>query len=146
MSRMSNQANHSADDGRDSDLLSLIAALTLEDVKELQDHRRSSIVSASSQDTLSDEELAVQLYAEEANSLLLFAQDAALAYSINAALRSDRGLIREMVQEETAAIRDRRMALAMSAGRNISRPAAGVRVPDDPASFMSTDLSSESEE
>lgn len=143
---MSNQANHSADDGRDSDLLSLIAALTLEDVKELQDHRQSSIVSASSQDTLSDEELAVQLYAEEANSLLLFAQDAALAYSINAALRSDRGLIREMVQEETAAIRDRRMALAMSAGRNISRPAAGVRVPDDPASFMSTDLSSESEE
>lgn len=138
------QNNHLANDERDSDLLSIIAALTLEDVKELQDDRRSSVASTISQDTLTDEELAVQLYAEEANSLLLFAQDAALAYSINTALRSDRSLIREMVREETTAIRDRRMALAMGTGRSIT-PAVKARIPEDPASLMSTDIS-ESEE
>ena len=138
----------STTESRDSDLFSLIAALTLEDVEELQKDNRSSIFSSPSsanQDTLSDEELAVQLYAEEANSLLLFAQDAALAYSIQEALRTDRSLIREMVRQETQETRDHRMALALHAGRHTPEPAFGAPKPEDPDLFVATD-DSESEE
>lgn len=97
-----------------SELLHLFATLSLQDIDEIQVNRKGK----SRHDVpLTDEELAFQLYTEEANSLLAFASDAILARSVDNALRTDRALIRQMVATENIAFRDRQYALALSQGR-----------------------------
>ncbi|TCD67541.1 hypothetical protein EIP91_012295 [Steccherinum ochraceum] len=107
--------SRSVDVGDDvGDLLHLVAELTLQDIQDIQDGRKGK----SRYNTVpTDEEIAFQLYAEEANGLLAFAGDAILARSIDDALKTDRGIIRQMVAMENVAFRDRQYALALSQGR-----------------------------
>ncbi|THH20263.1 hypothetical protein EUX98_g8615, partial [Antrodiella citrinella] len=96
------------------DLLQLVAKLSLQDIDDLQANKKGKALDSA---PLTDEELAFQLYAEEANGLLTFATDAILARSIDEALRTDRPVIQQMVAAENTAVRDRQMALALSQSR-----------------------------
>ncbi|KAI0082222.1 hypothetical protein K474DRAFT_1655575 [Panus rudis PR-1116 ss-1] len=119
----------------DIELLATIASLTLDDLKEVP---RQRVNKPSISSVLSDEELAFQLYAQEARQLLSVTEDAIFARSINNALRTDRTLIRQLVAEETVALRDRRLALSMGAPR---------RAPDvqcDPSDLVVMETSPES--
>ncbi|KAL7285673.1 hypothetical protein ACG7TL_000778 [Trametes sanguinea] len=93
-------------------LLALIAALALEDVKELQNHRAGDGTAISA-----DEELALRLYAEEASALDTFAQDVVMAQSLEKAMETDAGLLEELARLEEMARRDREFAIALSQGR-----------------------------
>ncbi|CAL1696543.1 unnamed protein product [Somion occarium] len=141
MSSISSQRATAGSEDDLADMLLLVASMTPEDVEDFQGHRNGKAA-----DAMTDEELAVQIYAEEANNLLILAQDSVFTRSLNTALRSDRSLIRQMVQEETSAIRDRRMALAMSSGRIDVPVSTRHSVADDPASLMSAETSSDSDE
>ncbi|KAI8995299.1 hypothetical protein BD414DRAFT_410253 [Trametes punicea] len=94
-------------------LLSLIAKLSLEDVNEL----RSQHVGARSDGTLTDEELALELFAEEATVLDTFARDMRVAQSLGRALESDADLLDDMARLEEMARRDREFAIAIAEGR-----------------------------
>jgi len=94
--------------------LALIASLALEDINDVQSRRKGKAKSGA---PLTDEEVAFQLFAEEANSLISFSHDAILARSVDSALRSDRSLLREFAAMEVAATRDRQFAVALAEGR-----------------------------
>ncbi|KAI0786014.1 hypothetical protein C8Q75DRAFT_773761 [Abortiporus biennis] len=93
--------------------LALIASLALEDIDNIRSQRKGKAKAGA---TISDEELAFRLFAEEANSLLGVAQDAVLAKSIDTALSTDRRILRDFASAEVAAIRDRQFAVALSEG------------------------------
>ncbi|KAI0662640.1 hypothetical protein C8Q70DRAFT_1089640 [Cubamyces menziesii] len=94
-------------------LLSLIAAFTLEDVNEIKAQQ-----DAKGQDgALTDEELALQLFAEEAGALDAMANDMLVAQSLDRALKADAGLLEEFARMEETARRDREYAIAISQGR-----------------------------
>ncbi|KAI9057163.1 hypothetical protein FKP32DRAFT_1661796 [Trametes sanguinea] len=93
-------------------LLALIAAMALEDVKELQNQRAGGGTAISA-----DEELALRLYAEEATALDTFARDVAMAQSLEKAMETDSGLLQEFARMEEMARRDREFAIALSQGR-----------------------------
>ncbi|KAI0639212.1 hypothetical protein C8Q77DRAFT_1043749 [Trametes polyzona] len=97
-------------------LLSLVAALSLEDIEHV---RRQSVLTAGSPGSGSpnDEEFALQLFAEEALALESLARDMRLAQSLNTALEADTGLLEEIARSEEACRRDREYALALAAGR-----------------------------
>ncbi|OSD06030.1 hypothetical protein PYCCODRAFT_1070477 [Trametes coccinea BRFM310] len=105
------EANEQASDDSAA-LLALIAALALEDVKELQNHRAGDGTAISA-----DEELALRLYAEEASALDTFAQDVVMAQSLEKAMETDAGLLEELARLEEMARRDREFAIALSQGR-----------------------------
>ncbi|KAH8100561.1 hypothetical protein BXZ70DRAFT_1000275 [Cristinia sonorae] len=107
--------------GSVGDLLQLVATLSLQDINDVQANRKGKARQGA---LLSDEELAFQLYAEEANSLLTVANDAILASSIDEALKTDCAIIRQMVASENVAIRDRQLAMAMAQGRAPPTPAS----------------------
>ena len=95
------------DDSISVELLSLIAALSLQDVDEVYGRRKGKAVDGPP----SDEELALQLFAEEARALQVYAQDIELAQSI---ANADAELVAQYVQIEEFERRDREAAIAMS--------------------------------
>ncbi|KAI0361832.1 hypothetical protein OH77DRAFT_1418090 [Trametes cingulata] len=116
-------------------LLSLIAALSLEDIDQVQGRRKGKATDAP----LSDEELAFQLFAEEASALDTFSRDLAFAQSLDKALESDARLLEEFAQAEEMARRDREYARALAEGRRptyeaVQRTAANTRRAILPAS------------
>lgn len=105
----------------DSGTWALIASLSLEDIDTVQSCRKGK---GREDCPPTDEELALQLFAEEAKSLLDISSDAILARSVDSALRSDKAFLKQFVSEEAAAVRDREFALALSQGR---QPPASAR-------------------
>ncbi|GJE85954.1 hypothetical protein PsYK624_020340 [Phanerochaete sordida] len=84
--------------------LELIASLALLDIDCVQGCRKGKAQDGA---PLTDEELAFQLFAEEANSLLVVSRDAILAESIDNALHTDRTLLRAYATAEAQEARDR---------------------------------------
>ncbi|KAI0651662.1 hypothetical protein C8Q79DRAFT_997011 [Trametes meyenii] len=103
-------------------LLSLVATLTLEDVSEIRNQRTDEVQDGA----LKDEDLALQLFAEEAGALDIFARDMLFAQSLDRALESDTTLLREFAQAEESARRDREFAIALAGGRPPPREAVPV--------------------
>ncbi|OBZ78906.1 hypothetical protein A0H81_00576 [Grifola frondosa] len=94
-------------------LLALVAQLSLEDIDLLQAGRKGK-----AKDTVvTDEELALQLLAEDARALLNFTKDMAFARSLDRALDADYTLVEELARAEADARADREMAVALSDGR-----------------------------
>lgn len=111
----------------DTSLLSLVAELTLKDVDDVAASRKGKGRATAE---ISDEELAFQLFAEEANSLLDFTKDAAFARSINYAMQTDIATVEEFLREEITAREDRELAVALSGGRSRAPPSrAALRAP-----------------
>lgn len=94
------------------DLLSYIAGMNLKEIDTLQ--ARTSDPSGDS--TLSDEELARLLFAQEAEGLLNITKD----YTTGSSHRHS--LLEELTAMETAARYDREVALAISEGRPTPPP------------------------
>jgi len=95
-------------------LLALIAELCLEDVDDVAAGRKGKSKASF---TPSDEEIAFELFAQEAKSLLDFTKDLTYARSIDSALETDRALVEEHMRLEIRAHEDREFALALSQGR-----------------------------
>lgn len=95
-------------------LLALIAELCLEDVDDITAGRKGKSKASFAP---SDEEIAFELFAQEAKSLLDFTKDLTYARSIDSALETDRSLVEEHMRLETRAHEDREFALALSQGR-----------------------------
>lgn len=100
-------------------LLTLVAELTLKDVDDVAAGRKGKGRATAE---ISDEELAFQLFAEEANSLLDFTKDAAFARSINYAMQTDIATVEEILREEITAREDHELAVALSEGRSRAPP------------------------
>ncbi len=94
-------------------LLSLVASCSLEDVEAIQGRRKGKDRGGP----LTDEELALQLFAEEARALQILAQDIALARSIDNALRADATILDQYEQIEQVERHDREVARALAEGR-----------------------------
>lgn len=91
--------------------LALVASLALADIGAVQSRRKGKALHGT---PLTDEELAFQLFAEEANSLLAVSQDAIIAQSIDRALHDDRAILRTYAAAEAREMRDRDMALSLA--------------------------------
>lgn len=91
--------------------LALIAALSLEDVDSVQAGRKGK---AQDGIPLTDEELAFQLYAEEATRFLAFSRDAIVAGSMDKAIEADYALSRAYTSSEAQEARNRNMAFSLS--------------------------------
>ncbi|KAI0374361.1 hypothetical protein BV20DRAFT_1033200 [Pilatotrama ljubarskyi] len=125
--RVSGGGDDALENSDETALLSLIAALSLEDIDQVQGRRKGKAQDGP----LSDEELAFQLFAEEASALDTFARDVAFARSLDSALESDARLLEEYAQTEEMARRDREFARALAEGRQprydaVQRPAAVI--------------------
>lgn len=92
----------------------LIAQLTLDDIDSLENGRKRKGKEGA---PITDEELAFQLYAEEAHAMLTCTQDHNVAESLARALNADLRLVRMLENDETVAREDREVALALSEGR-----------------------------
>ncbi|KAH9944551.1 uncharacterized protein BXZ73DRAFT_39160 [Epithele typhae] len=103
--------------GEDMDLLALVASLSLDDVADVQGGTKGK----DSHNTLSDEELAFQLFAEEASALQTTTCDMVFARSLYQALSSDAELIEELERAEDVARGDRDIARALAEGRPPTR-------------------------
>ena len=125
MATTSARANVTKKSNTDTDFLLLVATRSLQDVQDVTVKRKGKCKANTRS---SDEELAFQLYAEEANTLLALANDAIFARSIDDALRTDREEIRRMVAEEGVAFRDRQFALTLARGQNAPEPSTTVRL------------------
>ncbi|RDX56062.1 hypothetical protein OH76DRAFT_1452169 [Lentinus brumalis] len=102
-------------------LLALIAAYSLEDVDSIQGRRKGK-ETLGGQPT--DEELALELFAEEARALETLARDMVLAQSINQAICVDAALLAEHERAEEVARGDREIARAIAEGRTPPEPPA----------------------
>ncbi|TFK87946.1 hypothetical protein K466DRAFT_662662 [Polyporus arcularius HHB13444] len=102
-------------------LLALIAAYSLEDVDSIQGRRKGK-ETLGGQPT--DEELALELFAEEARALERLAHDMVLAQSINQAICMDAALLAEHERAEEVARGDREIARAIAEGRTPPEPPA----------------------
>jgi hypothetical protein len=96
------------------DLLSLVAQLSLEDVDDIQSHSKGK---GRGDAPLSDEEIAMRLYHEEAAALMQITRDFAFARSLDEAIDLDHNTVIQLAQAEEVAREDREMALALSEGR-----------------------------
>ncbi|OJT12598.1 Protein ariadne-2 [Trametes pubescens] len=94
-------------------LLSLIAALSLEDINEVRKQSDRGPLGGPSDDEI----LALQLFAEEATALDALASDIRFAQSLDKALESDARLLEELATSEEACRRDREFARALAEGR-----------------------------
>ncbi|KAI0724363.1 hypothetical protein C8T65DRAFT_733999 [Cerioporus squamosus] len=104
-------------------LLSLVAAYSLEDVDNIQGRRKGK--DTGEQQT--DEELAFELFAEEARALEMLARDMVLAQSITQAISVDAALLAELERAEEVARGDREIARAIAEGRTPPKfPAAST--------------------
>ncbi|RPD81806.1 hypothetical protein L226DRAFT_555892 [Lentinus tigrinus ALCF2SS1-7] len=101
-------------------LLSLVAAYSLEDVDQIQGRRKGKDRGGPP----SDEELAFELFADEARALELLTRDMALAQSIDQALCADATLLAEYERAEEIAMRDREIARTIFEGRTPPEPLA----------------------
>ena len=118
-----------------ADLLSLVAEISLQDVDDLKGRQKGKNVAGS----LTDEEFALQLFAEEARALQSFVRDMSFAHSIGEALCADADLLEEHAFTEEIARRDREIARAIAGGRPI--PTTQPTTPASPitsASSLST--------
>lgn len=94
-------------------LLSLIAALSLEDINEVRKQSDRGSLGGPSDDEI----FALQLFAEEAAALDALASDIRFAQSLDSALESDARLLEELATSEEACRRDREFARALAEGR-----------------------------
>jgi hypothetical protein len=114
--------------------LALVASLALADVDLIQARRKGKAQDGT---PLTDEELAFQLFAEEASSLLALARDAIFAESIDRALETDRPALRTYAAAEARETRDRDIALSLSGqSRAASIPYATSKADQDPSSLL----------
>ncbi|KAI0735373.1 hypothetical protein C8Q76DRAFT_712045 [Earliella scabrosa] len=97
----------------DISLLSLLAACSLEDADDIRGRRKGKARGGP----LSDEELALELFAEEARTLEILAQDMLLARSIDRAIREDVVLLDAYARTEEMERSDREIARAIAEGR-----------------------------
>ncbi|KAH9950515.1 hypothetical protein B0H21DRAFT_538336 [Amylocystis lapponica] len=97
-----------------SSTLSAIARLSLAEVEDVRAREKGKSRATSSP---SDEQLAFQLFADEAQALLRVTEDEVFARSLDSALDTDRSIIEEFLQAEAGARADREMAVALSEGR-----------------------------
>ncbi|KAL1952155.1 hypothetical protein VTO73DRAFT_1304 [Trametes versicolor] len=94
-------------------LLSLIAALSLEDINEVRKQSDRGSLGGPSDNEI----FALQLFAEEAAALDALASDIRFAQSLDSALESDARLLEELATSEEACRRDREFARALAEGR-----------------------------
>ncbi|KZT74814.1 hypothetical protein DAEQUDRAFT_771559 [Daedalea quercina L-15889] len=94
--------------------IALVAQFALQDIDDISATRKGK---ASALAPKSDEEIAFELFAEEANSLLALTRDIAFARSIDDALQTDHDILQEIIREDEVARSDREYALAVQAGR-----------------------------
>lgn len=100
-----------------TDILTYISQLSLDDIDTLQSRVQSN------DPTLSDEELAMALFAEEAAGLLNVAKE-----HVGQSTRESRSIVEELEEMEAAARYDRIVALAISEGHPIPpRPLLPLR-------------------
>ncbi|KAL6304237.1 hypothetical protein BKA93DRAFT_301530 [Sparassis latifolia] len=92
----------------------LVAQLTVDDIHHLRSSNKGK-KSALSGPT--DEEVALQLYEDEARALLTITEDIVFARSVDSALDTDYALLEEIARAEAGAREDREMAVALSEGR-----------------------------
>lgn len=114
-----------------ADSLELIASLALLDIDRVQSAWKGKALDGV---PLTDEELAFQLFAEEANSLLVVSRDATLAESMDKALRTDRALLRAYANAEAQEARDRNVAFSLS-GQSPA-PAPSYSAPGSPIASL----------
>ena len=100
-------------DEDDISLMMLVASCFLEDIADLQ----ASHKGKSREGDSSDDQLALELFAEEANVLLASSRDMEIALGLEKALRMDAAVIQQLEIVEDRAARDREMAVALSEGR-----------------------------
>ncbi|PIL32152.1 hypothetical protein GSI_06858 [Ganoderma sinense ZZ0214-1] len=91
-------------------LLSLIASYSLQDVDEIGGRRRGKAIDGA----LSDEEIAFQLFAEEARALQTLVGDAIFARSLDQALQTDTALLEEHERIEKVEREDREAVRALT--------------------------------
>ena len=95
-------------------LFNIVATSALDDVAELQaNHKGKSRAGL----LLSDYQLALEMFAEEATGLLQSTRDFEIALGLEKAMRTDVRILEEHRNAEERAVRDREMALALSQGR-----------------------------
>ncbi|KAJ3535609.1 hypothetical protein NM688_g6953 [Phlebia brevispora] len=101
------------EEDEDVALMKAMATCFLEDIAELQSTRKGK----SKEGAYSDDQLALEMFAEEASSLLTSARDLEIALGLEKAMRMDESVIQELCIAEERASADREMALALSEGR-----------------------------
>ena len=94
-------------------LLSLIASYSLQDVDEIGGRRKGKAIDGP----LSDEEIAFQLFAEEARALQALVSDTIFARSLDQALQTDTAFLEEHERIEEVEREDREAARALAEGR-----------------------------
>ena len=109
----------------------VVAALYLEDIREIERRRKGK---ASIRVGPSDEELAFQLFAQEAQALQALTRDMTMARSLDRALRTDTALLDEHERYEEAARRDREVAHALAENR--PPPANDTAAPSSTGSMV----------
>jgi len=107
----------------------LIARLALEDLKASYGRRWGKSRVGS---TLSDEEFALRLQAEQFQQWINVAEDAIMGNSLHEASEIDAAYLEAHAISEQAAIEDRRAALALSRGEPLPRPTAYQTRLEDP--------------
>ncbi|KAH9855440.1 hypothetical protein C2E23DRAFT_723895 [Lenzites betulinus] len=114
-SKLSSSAGHAEGDP-DEELarLSLIAALTLEDVEQVRNRNKGKSRADAPVD---DEMIAFELFAAEAAALDTMASDIRFAQSLDKALESDGRLLDDLARAEETCRRDREFAIALSKGQ-----------------------------
>lgn len=117
--RSKGECSNETDIGNDSALLALVAELALDDLEEINAGRKGK---ARANACPSDEEIAFQLFAQEARSLLQTTKDLVFARSLDAALDTDCTLLQELERAEACAREDHEYAVALSHGRQPPRP------------------------
>jgi hypothetical protein len=111
--------------GEDHDLLALLASFALEDVEDIQAAQKGKGKGKANAPP-SDAELALRLYAEEAEALATFAKDAAFARSFDSALAADAPALASHMREELQAQYDHDVAVAIFQGRPPPPPPAAI--------------------
>ncbi|KAH9987663.1 hypothetical protein F4779DRAFT_638702, partial [Xylariaceae sp. FL0662B] len=96
--------------------LSLTIDLLLDDVKQI----RSSAKGKQAEGTLTDAELALQLFTEELNSAALFASDRRMTRGIQEAVQNDARALVQSEREERMAQNDHDISTSLSRGTSES--------------------------
>ena len=94
--------------------LQAIAISALQDIADVQSNQKGKSREGLPR---SDAQLALDIFAEEANALLSTARDFEIAVQLEKAMRLDAPILEEHRAMEERASRDREMALALSQGR-----------------------------
>lgn len=106
----------------DDESLSLIASLLLDDMKQIT----SSAKGKQAEGTITDAELALQLYSEELNSAEIFASDRRMSKSIQAAIRTDADALAQSQREERMAQHDHDVPASISRDMHVSQDSEEV--------------------